>query len=385
VSIGERNFQRLDVSQLARLKMPRIQWIPQFGVVEKSLTVKLTENDIDNLPIMPSMVGGSLLYNAEEPYDNLTASLLGLVGQRWMDSIDEQIYTVNADGMTEEQKGRFFESLKEMLLRSKARAEEAVARGRPVMERIGAGQNMAVTAGMNAVNRHIPANARHAINAGAAAAGDIMRGDWDAAGFNALRGLLPGIGGDLASQAAYWGRPTPLFGGISPREARRIYDAMRGERFAKKNLWLLEVKSALTGDVWNERFNLFATELEYAPYIIAGDKARVGGAVVDTVQGAEPVELRLTTLDDATGSVKLWFAAHHSATAARDGSVGVPGDYAITFKIVHASITRESNVGSHEDMGLFRPVNLDVNLSRREDGLQEVQMTFSQLDTFMRP
>jgi len=250
---------------------------------------------------------------------------------------------------------------------------------------IGAGQNMAVTAGMNAVNRHIPANARHAVNAGAAAVGDIMRGDWDAAGFNLLRGLLPGIGGDLASQAAYWGMPTPLFGGISPREAKRIYDAMRGERFAKKNLWLLEIKSALTGDAWNERFNLFATELEYAPYIIAGDKARVGGAVVDTVQGAEPVELRLTTLDDAEGSVKQWFAAHHSATAARDGSVGVPGNYAITFKIVHAIITRESNVGSHEDMGLFRPVNLDVNLSRREDGLQEVQMTFSQLDTFMRP
>jgi len=123
VSVGERNFQRLDVSQLARLKMPRIQWIPQFGVVEKSLIVKLTENDIDSLPIMPSMVGGSLLYNAEEPYDNLTASLLGLVGQRWMDSIDEQIYTVNTDSMTEEQKGRFFESLKQMLLRSKSYAE----------------------------------------------------------------------------------------------------------------------------------------------------------------------------------------------------------------------------------------------------------------------
>jgi len=248
-----------------------------------------------------------------------------------------------------------------------------------------AGQNAAVTAGMNAVNRHIPAHARHAIDAGAAAVGDILRGDWDAAVFNVLRGLLPGIGGDLASQAAYWGRPTPLFGGISPREAKNIYDAMRGEHFAKKNLWLLEVKSALTGDAWNERFNLFATELEYAPFIIAGDKSRVGGSVVDMAQGCEPVELRLTTLDDAAGSIKQWFAAHHAAVAARDGTVGVPGQYAITFKIVHAFITRESNLGGHENIGLYRPVNLDVSLSRREDGLQEVQMTFSQLDTFMRP
>ena len=119
VSLGERNFERLDVSQLARLKMPRTQWIPQFGVVEKSLKGAITENDIDNLPIMPSMVGGSLLYNAEEPYDNLTASLLGLVGQRWMDSIDEQMVAVNLESMTLEQQERFVESVKGMLLASK--------------------------------------------------------------------------------------------------------------------------------------------------------------------------------------------------------------------------------------------------------------------------
>jgi len=136
VSVGERNFQRLDVSQLARLKMPRTQWIPQFGVVEKSLKVALTENDIDKLPIMPSMIGGSLLYNAEEPYDNLSASLLGLVGQRWMDSIDEQMVTVNVDSMTKEQQERFLKSVAQMLKKSKDYAEKAVQSGRPIMERI---------------------------------------------------------------------------------------------------------------------------------------------------------------------------------------------------------------------------------------------------------
>lgn len=136
VSIGERNFERLDVTQLARLKMPRTQWIPQFGVVEKSLKVALTENNIDNLPIMPSMVGGSMLYNAEEPYDNLSASLLGLVGQRWMDSIDEQMVAVNLESMTLEQQERFVESVKGMLMASKKYAEQAVKRGRPIMERI---------------------------------------------------------------------------------------------------------------------------------------------------------------------------------------------------------------------------------------------------------
>lgn len=254
------------------------------------------------------------------------------------------------------------------------------------------GQSAAVNAGMNVVNKHIPMHAQRALNVGAGAVGDLMRGDWDSAGLRVLNsGLLneylPGFGGGVAAQAAYWGGETPLLGGISPAEAKRIYDEVRGERLSKKNLWLLEVTSRLGGGGMNmpDRFNLFSTEVEYSPFIIAGDKHRVGGAVIDGVQGSEPVELRLTTLDDDTGSLKRWFAAHHGAAAARDGTLGKPDSYAITIKVVHSFITAGSNRGGYEDIGLFRPVNLDVSLSRREDGLQELLMTFSQLDTFMRP
>lgn len=136
VYTGQKGFERLDVSQMARLKMPRVQWIPQFGVVEKAVRIAITEDDIDSLPIMPSMVGGSLLYSAEGPYDNLTASLLGLVGQRWMDSIDEQMVAVNLESMNIDQQKRFVESVKAMLMASKTYAEKAVKTGRPVMERI---------------------------------------------------------------------------------------------------------------------------------------------------------------------------------------------------------------------------------------------------------
>lgn len=133
---GNRNFERLDVSQLARLRMPRTQFIPQYGVMEKSLRIAITENDINNIPVLPAMVGGSIIYNAEEPYDNLTSSLLGLVGQRWIDSIDEQILTPNLTSMTLEQQKRFVTSIKNMLMASKKRVEEAVSSGRPVLERI---------------------------------------------------------------------------------------------------------------------------------------------------------------------------------------------------------------------------------------------------------
>lgn len=136
VSVGERNFERLDITQMARMRMPRTQWIPQFGVVEKSLRLAITENDISKAPILPSMVGGSLLYRAEDPYDNLYFSLLGLVGQRWADSIDEQMLMVNTGDMTKDQRTQLLQSVVSMLQRSKQLAEEAVSKGRPVLSRV---------------------------------------------------------------------------------------------------------------------------------------------------------------------------------------------------------------------------------------------------------
>lgn len=253
------------------------------------------------------------------------------------------------------------------------------------------GKNMAVSASMGVINKHLPMQAQRLIDVGAGAASDLMSGDWNAAGLRVLDSgilsqYLPGMGG-LASQTAYWGTPTPLMGGISPAEARKIYENMGSQKLAHKNLWLLEVTSWLEGGTKNilDRFNLFATEVDYAPFAVSADKRRIGGAVVDAVQGGEPVELRLTTMDDQDGSIKRWFAAHYGEVCARDGTVGVPANYAITIKVVHAFITRASSRGGYEDIGLFRPANLEISLSRREDGLQELQMTFSQLDTFMHP
>lgn len=136
VYVGDKSYERLDTTQLARLKMPRTQWVPQNGIVQKALRIAVTENDIDQLPILPSMVGGSLLYAAEPAYDDLAASLVGLVGQRWIDSIDEQMVSVNLESMTEAQQRMFITSISEMLKRSKALAEKAVNGGSPIMERI---------------------------------------------------------------------------------------------------------------------------------------------------------------------------------------------------------------------------------------------------------
>ncbi len=254
------------------------------------------------------------------------------------------------------------------------------------------GGSMARNVVINQVNKHIPLETQRAINVGAGAVGDLMRGDINSAGLRILNSgllndVLPGMSG-VAAQAMYWGRPTPLFGGITPAEARRIFETMQMVRYSKKNLFLVEVSSRLMGDWISEWFNLFATELDYAPNTISGDKRRVGGAVLDSPQSSEPVELRITTLDDQFGTIKRWYVNHHAATIAQDGTFGLPGGrmgYAIKFKIVHSFVTRGSApYGAYEDIGWFRPSNLEYSLSRRDDNLQEIQMTFSQVDTFVK-
>lgn len=136
VYTGEQNHIKLTCAQMARLRMPRTQWIPQYGVLEKSLKIRLTDDETEGLPILPAVVGGSLLYNAEDPYDKLIASLLGLVGQRWLDSIDEQILSVNMEATNRQQRDDFLRSLIQMVQYSKQRAENAVKSGEPVLERI---------------------------------------------------------------------------------------------------------------------------------------------------------------------------------------------------------------------------------------------------------
>jgi len=133
---GTNNFERLNIEQMVRLKMPRTQWIPQIGVVEKSIRLAISEDDLSKVPIMPSMAGGSLLYPAEESYDNLSSALMGIVGQRWMDSIDEQMITLNMQGMSVEQQKAFSTSIATMLKKSKDLSAASVKNGVPILERI---------------------------------------------------------------------------------------------------------------------------------------------------------------------------------------------------------------------------------------------------------
>lgn len=126
---GERNFNRLDPMQMARVKLPRNQFVPQHGITEKVMRLSISEDDIDSLPIIPAAVGGSLLYNAEPAYDRLAASLAGMTAQRIVDSIQESLVTLNLENMTEAQQARYLQNVSQMLFRSQEVAQQLVDSG----------------------------------------------------------------------------------------------------------------------------------------------------------------------------------------------------------------------------------------------------------------
>jgi hypothetical protein len=247
--------------------------------------------------------------------------------------------------------------------------------------------NTAATSAINsAASQFIPSHLNKAVNMAEKVGGQVASGNIQGAANSVLgSGLLDGALGGFAGgikQAIYWGTETPMYGGITPARAKEIHQESLGVDLAKKNLFILEVGSLLYGDI-SDRFNLLASEVEFAPTTVTAEKRKVGGATVDSVQSAEPIDLSITTLDDKQGYIKNWFRDHIEAVAHSDGTIGLPFMYAIRIKIVHAFI--ENPRGAYEDLGLFRPTNMNINLTRREDGLQELALTFSQLDTFMAP
>ncbi|MGY6771955.1 hypothetical protein [Gallibacterium sp. ZY190522] len=126
---------RLNALQIARLKMPRVQLIPQDSVLYKMAQSNLEIDVVEDLPFLPSLVGGSFLYPAEKPFNDLYTSLAAIVGQRWVDSIDESILSVNLSGGSPEQQGRLKDSIIKMLTKSKQMADQAI-NGTPILSRM---------------------------------------------------------------------------------------------------------------------------------------------------------------------------------------------------------------------------------------------------------
>lgn len=129
VATGERNYERLTVAQMARLKMPRKSYIAQQRVIEKAMRISLKIDDISSLPAVPALVGGSFLDGAELPYSRMSSALAGMVSGNIANALDERWFTVNYAGMTIEQRKTFKQSFTQLLMQSKALTDKMVKDG----------------------------------------------------------------------------------------------------------------------------------------------------------------------------------------------------------------------------------------------------------------
>ncbi len=256
----------------------------------------------------------------------------------------------------------------------------------------GAIQSAATQAAKRAIDKHVPYALKQKIETAGGIAGSILQGDYEGAVLRGMDGgLFDGLLGSLSGfskQEAARQRPTPMFGGVSLAEAQRVHNEVMQAKHSRKNLFFIEITSYAEGDI-TRVFNLMCVDVDYSPFQVRGEKKYVGGAAVDGVQGQEAVEMRFTTYDTTDGELKRFFARHHAMCAARDGTVGLPAQYALHIKIVDGVVgggnLLSTTTGGYTDEGLFRVQSLEKSMSRREQALQELQLTFSQLDTFMKP
>lgn len=203
---------------------------------------------------------------------------------------------------------------------------------------------------------------------------DLLNGDFSGAVGGVLDQLLgPMLGSSLE------GTELSLAGGITLAEARRMFEESANTVYAKKNLWHLSASNIGPGSAPN--INLFATDVGYTSHSITGEAVRVGSAFIDKVDGTERVSMRITTYDDSVGTIKRWFEDLRLELAHRDGTFGLPIDYLVRFTVTHASIL-EGVGNAFVEQYVMRPGTMETELSRREDGLEEIALTFEQFDPF---
>lgn len=227
-------------------------------------------------------------------------------------------------------------------------------------------------------------------------------------------GMNPAIEGALSG--------SPLLGGVDWKRAREIYDQSAKTEFAKKNLWLLQITDVSPLNLANSTFdsvrdivsgglngfnvdslgslasmaagfsrysrgldfNLFATDVSYPLAQVDTDPQKVGGAVFSTINGTSLTELRITTLDDKRGTLKKWAKLKAALVVLPNGAIGLPITYLLKVRVMHAFIADDiqNAENAYQDEMVMYVTGVETELSRRDDNLQELQITLTQFDTF---
>lgn len=126
---------KLTTYQMARMKMQRVSPVPQFKNNYQLIGRILADNNLNNLPIIPSEVGGSFLQDAEEPWEKVILNMAALDSQQIADSVLQSFLTVNMANMPQEARKTYRSSLKKMLEETKNNIRGALQGGDALFQR----------------------------------------------------------------------------------------------------------------------------------------------------------------------------------------------------------------------------------------------------------
>lgn len=127
-----RRITKLTTTQMVRMKMPRYTPVPQFRLGQFMHESLLRENDINKLPIIPAEAGGSILYDAEEPWANVQLILQALNSQQVADSVKQGFLTIDVSGMPPQQRNKYQKGLTKMLQKHKDNVRSALQGGETI-------------------------------------------------------------------------------------------------------------------------------------------------------------------------------------------------------------------------------------------------------------
>lgn len=175
-------------------------------------------------------------------------------------------------------------------------------------------------------------------------------------------------------------------GNLSVSQLLENYQATNADRLSRKNFFLLEVndKSGYAPTSNGERlsmFNLFCTDLSFQSFDIQGEAVQVGSIELDKLGSSARTSMTLNVYDDEVGTIKRWVEQKALLSASSDGTFMPPSYYVFDVRVVFGTNLALENY--YEQLFTMRVQTMPHELSRNEHGLEELQLTFVQVDTCM--
>lgn len=127
-----RKISKLSTLQMLRVKMPRVVPLPQFRIDHVLHRQLLTEDDVNNVPIVPSPVGGSFLQAVAPAYRDWILSFSALNSQQIADSVNNQFLTMDMSAMPEASREKFKKGLENALKALHEKTRKALSGGAPL-------------------------------------------------------------------------------------------------------------------------------------------------------------------------------------------------------------------------------------------------------------